>query len=158
MNLSNYDIQRIAFYPQCLEATEFRQNPLRGIGDKKCWTKPLSGNLQLAMGIVKRKDHRTGNKDLAEAGRSGRLQQRLLDCRRELNGHKKRGGIQIILALIVYDSNILRLGSGLVWQHFVDPARRQQISVIRANTNHESSLALCLCWHSHQSKKRLMPG
>ncbi len=44
-----------------LEATEFRQNPLRGIGDKPvlslvegtCWTKPLSRIYPFAMGIVK---------------------------------------------------------------------------------------------------------
>jgi len=42
------------------------KNPIRGIGDKTCWTKPVSGNLLLAMGIVKGKDHRTGSKDLAE--------------------------------------------------------------------------------------------
>src|SRR3989338_11243309 len=45
-------------------SNESRQNSPRGIGDKPvlslvegtCWTYPLSGNLLLAMGIVKEKD------------------------------------------------------------------------------------------------------
>ncbi len=34
---------------------QFRQNPVSGIGDKTGWTKSLSGNLLLGMGIVKHK-------------------------------------------------------------------------------------------------------
>ena len=34
-------------------SNESRQNPRRGIGDKTCWTKPLSRLYRLAMDIVK---------------------------------------------------------------------------------------------------------
>ena len=52
------------------------------------------------------------------------LQEYLLNGWWKIEKQKVSGGIQVILALVVDDSDILRFRSTLVRQHLVDPARR----------------------------------
>jgi hypothetical protein len=83
------------------------------------------------------------------------LQKCLLNCWWKIYKQKVGGGIQIILALVVDDSDILRFGGTLVRQHFVNPARCQQIRIVSSNTNRKPSFGLRSGSHNFQSTKRL---
>jgi len=87
---------------------------------------------------------------------SGCPKQRVLNGGWKIYEDKIGGGIQIVLALVVDDPDVLRSGGALIRQDFVNPARRQQIRIIATNTNRKSSFRAWCSSHRPQSRNRLI--
>jgi hypothetical protein len=71
-----------------------------------------------------------------------RLEDRLLDISRELDGDEPTCGIQVVLTLLIYNANHLMLGRVVVLENFVNLSKLERCFLLRVvNADGEMLLA-----------------